>query len=259
MDFRTRRQLAVILVVGLSALAIGFGFYRAFAPQPTCFDNRQNQKEEEVDCGGPCIPCLFKHQKPLEVFWARFVEVRENTYDVAAEIRNPNAKLAATSFEYILKMFDTAGVLVDSRRGTAFIYPAETMHIVEVGLTSGRVIRNVTLRIERERWAISESIAPNVVVGNREYGLESEDGGEKSVLKAIVVNNSVLDVPGIRVAVLAFDDRANLLGVHGTVIDTLRAGESRPVKFIWPSMFPRPVSSIVIEARSAVALPPHEP
>ena len=137
MDFRARRQLAVLGVIALVVGGIGFLIFRAGLPDPSCQDNRKNQGEEDTDCGGPCASCALREQKPVEIFWTRFVQVRANTYDVAAEVRNPNVRIAAVFFDYEFKLFDTAGVAVVSRRGRAFLYPGETAHLIEIGLLSG--------------------------------------------------------------------------------------------------------------------------
>ena len=258
MDFRTRRQLAVILVLLAMAAAVFFLLYTKFAPAPTCFDSRRNQNEEEADCGGPCIPCAFRHRQDIQIFWARFVTSRQDTYDVAAQIRNPNVKLGAPSFEYIFKLFDTAGIEVVSRRGTSFIYPGETIHLAEVGLRSARVIRSATLSVENIRWVLTDRIALDIIAGNREYRIDQE-GGERGVVAARISNRTISDILGITVGALVFDSDGNLLGVHRTVLDRIGTGETRPVTFIWPTIFSRPVASIIIEARSPLVLPSGAP
>jgi hypothetical protein len=42
------------------------------APEPTCFDQVQNQGEEDIDCGGPCIPCTVEEASKSKSFWIIF-------------------------------------------------------------------------------------------------------------------------------------------------------------------------------------------
>ena len=35
-----------------------------FLTQPTCFDGERNQNEENIDCGGPCDPCIVATKNP---------------------------------------------------------------------------------------------------------------------------------------------------------------------------------------------------
>ena len=255
MNFRASRQLIVIALVGLFVVGVGFLVVKPLIPKPSCSDNKQNQNEEEADCGGPCIPCVFKHQKDVEVFWTRFVKVRGNTYDVAAEIRNPNVKLAAAHFDYEFKLFDETGFLVASRRGTSFIYPGETVRLAEVGIMSGRIVRNTSITFENFKWILTEAPSPDIIAGNREYIIESGDGARASVVKALISNRMLIDLPEIEVSALAFDERGNLLGVNRTILRQVLAGETKAVRFSWPIVFSEDVSSLAVEARSRIAIP----
>lgn len=254
MDFHTRRQITILLAAGLVLAGVGFLVVQRYLPKPTCFDNKKNQNEEEVDCGGSCIPCALKHQKDVEIFWTRFVKSRGGTYDAAAEIRNPNVKLGAAYFRYTFKLFDKTGFLVASREGISFLYPGETIHLTEVGLLTGRIVEKATLDVSDFKWVIADS-GPDLIAGNREYNVETDNGGKQSVVKAIITNRTIKDIKGIRVNALVFDDRGNILGVNRTVIDELKANESQPVKFTWPGALADTVSTTLVEARSNAALP----
>ena len=74
MDWRTKKQLTILAVVFLALfvvlLAIGLSVF--YSPG-SCADNKKNQSEEDVDCGGPCPPCAFKQLRPGEIFFARFI------------------------------------------------------------------------------------------------------------------------------------------------------------------------------------------
>ena len=255
MDFRARRQLAVLVIVAFAAVGIGVFAFRVGLPEPSCRDNRQNQGEEGVDCGGPCISCALAKPKDLEVFWTRVVTARTNTYDVAAEVKNPNVKLAAVSFEYEFKILDAAGAAVVRRRGLGFAYPGEVFHLTEVGLISGRSIRAAAIAIRDVRWAVAEVSAPDLVAGSREYTVEEEGGFRASVVRAIVANRSLVQLRNVTASALAFDSAGNLLGVHRTMVDELAAGSSQPVQFRWPTVFPGEVASLIVEVRSPALLP----
>ncbi len=255
MDFRARRQLAVLGVIALVAGGIGFYIFRAGLPDPSCQDERKNQGEEAVDCGGPCVSCALREQKPVEIFWTRFVQVRANTYDVAAQVRNPNVKLAAVSLDYEFKLFDAVGVAVASRRGRTFLYPGETAHLTEIGLLSGRTIARTSLVIGETEWQPSDAVGPDVIAGSKEYALEGDPGALVSAVKAIVANRGITDVRDITVSALVFDQNGNLLGTHRTLLNELPAGLSGPVSFVWPFQFPTAPSSLTVEVRSPASLP----
>ncbi len=253
MDFRTKRQLIVLAIITAFFVLVGGSVIYLVLPEPTCFDDRRNQGEEGVDCGGPCIPCALKEAKPIEVFWVQFVKTREHTYDVAAEVKNPNAKLAAVSFDYEFKLNDTAGVLVAARSGTSFLYPGELSHLAEIGLSSGREIRRASLTIGNVAWRITEAAKPDVIAGGKEHVVRAEDGAPISVVKAFLTNRTLVDLTGVGATVVLSDRDGNLVGVSSTVLPLLRPGAATPVEFRWPIAFSAGVASIIVEPRVPLA------
>lgn len=254
MDFRAQRQLAVLFIIAVVIFGFGFLAYQTVKPAATCEDHAKNQGEEEADCGGPCISCAFRHRQPIAIFWQTFVQTRPNTYDAAAEIRNPNVKLAARSFEYEFRLYDENGFAVDRRSGKAFIYPGETMHLAAVGLNSNHRIERVELAIQDPFWVLADAIEPDVVAGNRDYRIEDDDG-PRSVLSAQIANRTTEDVSGVSVLALLFDARGNFAGVQGTVLDRIPAKEAKAVRWAWPNALPEAPSSITVEVRSPQNLP----
>ncbi len=92
MFYRIRKQITILIIVGIFLVLVGTGIYYAFLkPAPTCFDGIKNQDEEEIDCGGSiCISCEIKTLKEVEVIWVQAIPLNQNLYDLAAKIRNPN-------------------------------------------------------------------------------------------------------------------------------------------------------------------------
>src|SRR3989344_1458963 len=76
------------------------GFYFYFREAPTCFDNRKNQGEQEVDCGGPCESCEIGKLKEIEVENAQAIFVAENLVSLSAEVTNPNSLFGAEALHY---------------------------------------------------------------------------------------------------------------------------------------------------------------
>jgi len=65
LSYRTQKQIVVGLATTLVILALVFMGKNIFKPKPTCSDNKQNQNEDAVDCGGPCLACDLKDLEPL--------------------------------------------------------------------------------------------------------------------------------------------------------------------------------------------------
>lgn len=254
MDFRAKRQLIILGIVAAFFIIAAGGLVYKLVPEPTCVDNRQNQSEEGVDCGGPCLSCALKEARPVEVFWTRFVKTREQTYDVAAEIKNPNARLAVQSFEYEFRLIDSAGVIVAARSGRAFLYPGELAHIVEIGLKSGRDIKKATFSIANVEWKTTNISAPDVIAGSKEHGVRVTDGLEFSAVKAVLTNRSSIDLKSIQATVILFDRDGNFVAASFSIIDSLGAGKTHAVEWRWPVSFGNEVAGITVESRTPFLL-----
>ena len=164
MDWRTRKQLTILLIVFLVMVSLLVGFYYYFFHKPsTCIDNKKNQGEEEIDCGGPCTPCAFKHQKAVEVFFTRFVQVRENNYDIVAQIQNPNEHLVGNPVAYRVHLFDDQGAEVGRRENLTYVDANDKIYIIESNFVTKRNVVRAEIQIlpESSQWDYTNGIRPD--------------------------------------------------------------------------------------------------
>lgn len=250
MDFRTKRQLiALFTLVAILGVA-AFVFWRSFVYVETCTDGRLNQNEEAVDCGGACIPCLVKSRKDVEVRWVRAVTSRVGVYDAVAEVRNPNDRVAANRFDYEFRLLDSAGNVIARQQGRSYLYARELVHLVEFGIRApAAAVTRAEFSILDTEWTVSDALLPDVIAANRMYAVESDEGVDRSVLRAILRNRSLREMTHLFITAFALDGNGNLLGANGTEIAELKAADAVPVVFAWPVVFAAPVESIIIEAR----------
>lgn len=250
MDFRRKRQLIILVIVAAVVVGIVSLLVYRFTPQPTCFDNRKNQNEEGVDCGGSCVPCALKHQGKLELsFPPRFFLVGEHQYDFVAELRNPNLALGGT-FVYTFKIFDDTGFLLAERKGRSFIYPGETAHLIENSFVTERTIDHVNLEIIATAFMLSRDVEPDLIAGRKIYDIQTgRQGRPMSRVTALLVNRTLEDQKNIVVNVLLYDKDGNVVGVNKTTVDSLASGASLPLEFSWPGVVAPAVDSITIEPR----------
>lgn len=245
--WRTRRQLTALLIVALIVGSVGFLFIRNLLPEPTCFDNRRNQEEEDTDCGGPCLPCIFRNKKQPEVFWVRVALVRDSVYAAVAEVKNPNSALGIPRFEYVLKVFDDKDVLVIERKGDSFLYANEVAHIVETDLRSERRIVRGTLEIGKTEYAVRDDNPPDLIAGEKEARVVSQNG-PSTELKARLFNRTLADFRQVLVHGILLDKSRNVLAASSLVLDELRGGDAKEIRFFWPGEI-KDVSLIVVEPR----------
>ncbi len=247
-SWRARRQLAgmgvVLAIIGV--IAVWFG--ARFIPSPTCFDNRQNHGELQVDCGGPCAPCELKNPKPLSVFWARLAPAGGDLYDAAALVENQNQVLASGDIAYEFTLFDELG-LVARKTGTAFIYPQERLYIVEPALHTTRRPLRVEFRVTGITWRTSRESPPVITVEYRDYTIGTTGEKKQSIVTADLLNASPFGFRAFEVTVLLFDAAGNLIGANKVAGDNLAAGGRVKIKSLWPSVLSGDVGKIEIIPR----------
>lgn len=247
-SWRARRQLIVVLILAIPLVGLGIWLIPKFLPEPTCSDNRQNQGEIEVDCGGPCAPCELRNPAPIAVFWARAVPVRPGSFDAAALIENPNEVLASAKIEYEFSLFDERSQ-IGRQIGETFILPQERVHVVATGLATTREPRRVEFAVRAIEWQVFRGERPNFVVERRDYRVRDADGRLESVVEAVIQNRSPFDFREVGVHVLVLDREGNLLGANRLVLERFRSGERRTATSLWAGELKGEVATIVVEPR----------
>lgn len=247
-SWRVKRQLIVIFIPALLILGLGFLFFQRFLPELTCFDNKKNQSELGIDCGGPCGPCELKNPKSLETFWAKAVLVRPQTYDVAAEIRNPNEVLSSARVEYEFFLFDNFG-LVARKVGRTFILPQERTHIIEANLNTTREPSRVEFRVSNIDWQFKKQERPNLIVERRDYKVVDMEGKKQSLVEASILNRSPFNFKEALVNFVVLDEQGNLLGTNKILVENLLAGSRQVIKSIWPQELIGEIATISVEPR----------
>lgn len=253
MDWRTRKQLTIVAIVFLVIAGVLAGFYYAFLhTPPTCADNKKNQSEEETDCGGPCVPCAFKHQKEVEIFFVRFVKVRENNYDVVAQIQNPNEHLTGNPVAYRVKLFDDRGAEVGRRENLTYIDANDKIYVVESNFATKRNIVKAEMQIlpDATTWSYTDAVRPDIQVGNKRYQIVEENGHEAGRVSADVTNQSNFAYRRMDVRVALIDGAGNIAAVAKTYLENVRPGEPQRVEFIWPEKPTGEIVRVDMEARS---------
>ena len=135
MDKRLRKQIVIAFVfLGIFSL-IGGGIYLTHHSKPTCFDNKRNQGEEDVDCGGPCILCELKYNPPLSLADSPVLLVNQkNKVDILFQITNLSQEWGAQEFSYKV-------ILIGSNQEqqefikSGFIFPHEIRYFIVPNIT----------------------------------------------------------------------------------------------------------------------------
>ena len=250
---RSTKRITIITIYVILFLMLGGWIVSLFIPKPTCFDGIQNQKEEGIDCGGPCNACVEEITgKDLIVKDARIVYGGENKYDVVAEIHNPNALYGAKKVYYTVEIKDATGKTLDYRDGNTFVLPNENKYIMELALETKQKPTNAKVTINDVDWVkFTEFVAPQIEVKNQRFGLV-ENGPSYAEAFGLVVNNSLYDFHNVNIYVILQDERGIPIAVNKTQMRTLDANSRRTFKLVWPHEFPGKIASSKMQAETNV-------
>jgi len=229
-------------------MAIGFFVIKGAIPVSSCFDTRQNQDETGIDCGGSCISCELKYPKPMRVFWARAVPVRENSYDVAAEIENQNEFLSSVNVEYEFTLYDQFGP-VTKRTGKTFLYAQERTLVIEPNIETTRSANRAEFRIIHVDWQDKRNLAPTIIAERRNYSVVKDHDKKQSEVDVTLFNKSAFDFAKMEVQIAVLDKEGNLLGVNKIMAENFLSQSRQVIKSVWPQEFGGEVGVINVQSR----------
>jgi hypothetical protein len=239
----------MILFIGFISIIIVIA-----TPNPSCQDGVQNQKEEEIDCGGPyCMPCKKELVgKDLVVTEAHLVTGGENKYDVVASMYNPNMLYGGEEIYYTVEILDGSGNVLNTRTGQTFILPNENKYIIEVGIDSKQQPSSVSVTVDNVKWIkFTDFDSPQILVKNQRFGLV--DGGTNyAEAFGVVSNESPYDFHNVTIHVILEDERGVPVAVNKTQVRTLDADSQREFRLLWPHEFPGVIKTAQMQAETNI-------
>jgi len=260
MDYRRRKQIIIASLLALVLILLLAGaYYKWFYNAPTCFDNKQNQKEEGVDCGGPCaISCERLTIKDLQIEWVKFLPLKDNHYDLAAKITNPNPNFGLGELAYIFRLYDASGAKIKEQTGSSFIAPGQKKYLVEGNVTTDKPIDKVELAITKSEpvdWQkLKEGFQmPNIYVHDKQFKF-LEKSAATAQASGIIKNDSLFDFDTISVAIVLFDENKEVVGVNKTEARTVPAGEERYFAALWFNQLAPAVTNVDMQAETNLFL-----
>ena len=214
-------------------LAVGIPLFKIFYVAPTCFDGKQNQNENGIDCGGKCARVCASAFLSPNIRWSQVDEVGNGTYNLGAYIENPNLDGAATNVEYIFKIYDKDAQLIGERTGVTYLPAHKNTLVFESGIQVGkRVPGPVTFEFTKPiQWEKTAFQNDGIIVSEKRFINEKE-----GALLTAVVKNTTLDSYGpFNVYAILYDAEENQVGFSRTKIDGLFRGASAGIQFTWPT------------------------
>lgn len=231
---KLRYTLGIILVL---LLLVGYPVYviihAVFYQPPTCFDGKQNQDEENVDCGGICERICVGMAQPLSVVWVRTLPGADGYYDVAAKIDNLNAGARLESFGYVIKIYDASDVLIYKKEGEDYADAGERFLVFEPNIYLGddKPYRTEIEITGSADWLSSDRKTISLKIVDKEL-LHTENG---SRLNALVQHQGIVgSYSDIDIYAVISDITGKPVGISQTYIKSLIAGDDKNIFFTWP-------------------------
>lgn len=252
---RETKRLIVGIIYLLIATTLGGFVYWINKPAPTCFDAKQNQNEEGVDCGGVCaLACVVKLTgEDIQVKEVSFVPDSAGVYDAFAVIYNPNGSVGGKSFTYVLTLRDASGKELSHERGTSWILPRETKTLLAFKLPAGTPPSAAAIDITDVDWQnfTGYQEKPNLNVYQKRYTAISSGVGFGEATGTLV-NESPFDFRTINIKVVLRDASGRVLAVNQNEMRTVAVNEQRDFRLVWPTAFPGTVAKVDVEVDADV-------
>ncbi len=253
MTRRMTKQIIIAVVFFLILFVIGLLIYSLTRPDPTCSDGKQNQSEEEIDCGGPCLSCELSKIKEIEVLSTDAVLNQSDFYDLVAQIKNPNQNYGSNKIPYQFKVYDSSNNLITNYSDSTYILPNQTKYIIQTKIKISRFFDRIELSFGQAEWEkLLDYQAPQLAIQQKEYRLLSAQETGFSQAKGVLVNRSSFDFEQVNIDVLLFDSFNQLVGLNVTEIRTLPSGQERDFFTTWFSQVKGEVALVEMEAETNV-------
>jgi len=231
-----RRRIEIVgIILAAIAIFIVFPYWLTHREVPSCFDNKQNQGEEGVDCGSPCALLCRGKAKDLNLLWTKVFPIRPGFYDVVAYVENPNFNVSAPKFSYTAKLYDADGTVIATKEGDTFALPSERFAIFAGGLSTGaKEAKSGSLEIHPGvEWFATQKTETLFSISDKV--LSGSDKMPK--LTAQLHNETAHLYRNIDVTAVLYDSKGAPIAVSSTKVEKLDPQGVENLFFTWPSPF----------------------
>jgi hypothetical protein len=220
------------------ALIIFLFYITALRPAPTCFDKRQNQKEEQVDCGGPnCATCALRSLIPIKVFPVKVLPApASNRSTFVLQLQNQNTSYGADPFNYKISVYSSASTssAVFEYSGSSFIYPGEIKYItlpnLEVAYSASL---NAQMTVVNQSWQPLTDF-PQPQMQTRQTQASIDVVKKQALITGILKNDNPFPVSSATIYAVLYNDVSTLVGASKTFLENLTPSEERFFQIVVP-------------------------
>jgi Mg-chelatase subunit ChlD len=236
MNWAMRRRVTILAIIfAFLTIFILIPVLVANYEAPSCFDQRQNQDEQGIDCGGVCTRQCADLIQPIKVVWTKMFQSRPGTYYAVAFIENPNFAVGTKKITYTFTVFDSTEEKIAERSGETYLLPNERFPLFVGNITTGGVEPSrVEVRFSRAaEWSRMESNPVQLSVTDRVLsGVES-----RPRLTAYLTNEGSDTLRDVSVSAVISDKSGTPVAGSATYVDMIAPGEKTRMAFTWSEPF----------------------
>ncbi|MFA4936668.1 MAG: hypothetical protein WC575_00020 [Patescibacteria group bacterium] len=169
------------------------------------------------------------------------------TYDLVAEIKNPNLRWSVTSLDYRF--------LVDGQElatGSSFILPLEEKYITAYNIRLNNNYKDISLVITENRWQRLRDFKEFPILNFIMTGQQVEDinltsqGAQQGTRLAIdLTNRSAYSFWQVNITALLKSGN-EIMAVASKAITSMESGQTQTVEFFWPQSYHN-ISEVIIK------------
>ncbi|MEK9186494.1 MAG: hypothetical protein AAB885_02810 [Patescibacteria group bacterium] len=202
-------------------------------PEPTCFDNRRNQGETDVDCGGSCIDCALKNIQPISLFGTvEITPIDQASVGLFFQLQNPNLGYGAEKFNYTVHFYDSNDREIQSLSRESFIYPSQIKTVIEpIVKVSSKNVARIEVEITNPSWISSQQWSRPIL---QSRAVRIEILGSQGKISGLVLNNTSGLLSSVDVFAVLYGNDNSLAAVSKTVINDLKPFEERAFTIFVP-------------------------
>jgi len=215
-----------LIILGL----IGYGGYNIASPAPSCFDNKLNGLEENIDCGGSCIACSIKNLSDIKVVEALVLDSGNQKSSIVLRIENPNSTYGVVNFKYSIKDPSNDKNIIENE---SFIYPSEIKYIIHPAIDKF-ISDQISVVVNREKLWESRNNFSLPKVGTIQVTHSTD--GQFIKTNGLVSNNETNPFPEIIINALYYNEVNTIIGASRTIIFDVLSFEQRRFDITHPDV-----------------------
>ena len=235
---KKRRHMieTILTLVGVAIIAVVViaVTYKA----PSCSDQKQNQGETGIDCGGPCPYLCSVNETAPQVTFVRAVSPQPGRIDVIAYIENANADASVQNAKYTIELYNANEQVVAVKTGLINLPPASTVPLYISNFYNGRQ-RITSAFLSFDSTTVLWTRNTNRLQLPTPSNIQIIDGATPKIT-ASISNPTAFPLYNETVVATVFDAKNNAIAASQTVIPLLSSQGTSQIFFTWNQEFSSP-------------------